>query len=72
MRLVAGQLGTPPTTAPYGTDASVLQAIAPCIVLGPGDIGVAHKPGEAVAVADLEAAIPVFASLAERVAAASA
>ena len=25
-------------TAPYGTDASELQAIAPCVVLGPGDI----------------------------------
>src|SRR5262249_53899945 len=25
-------------TAPYGTDASELQAISPCVVLGPGDI----------------------------------
>jgi acetylornithine deacetylase len=71
VRLVAGHLGVPATTAPYGTDASVLQQIAPCIVLGPGDIGHAHKPAEAVALAELAAAIPVFMTLAERVAATS-
>jgi acetylornithine deacetylase len=49
----------------------VLQQIAPCIVLGPGDIGHAHKPAEAVALAELAAAIPVFMTLAERVAATS-
>ena len=69
VRLVVDQLGAAAKTAPYGTDASVLQAIAPCIVLGPGDIGHAHKPAEAVALAELSAAIPVFAALAERVAA---
>ena len=37
-----------PRTAPYGTDASELQAIAPCVVLGPGDIAVAHTPAEHV------------------------
>jgi acetylornithine deacetylase len=60
--------GRPATTAPFGTDASVLQAIAPCVVLGPGDIGVAHKPGEAVRLSDLAAAVPVFQSLAMRLA----
>jgi acetylornithine deacetylase/succinyl-diaminopimelate desuccinylase-like protein len=54
------------TTAPFGTDASVLQAIAPCVVLGPGDIGVAHRPGEAVRLAELAAAVPVFQALASR------
>ena len=58
--------GQPATTAPFGTDASILQAIAPCVVMGPGDIGVAHKPGEAVRIADLQAAVPVFAALATR------
>jgi acetylornithine deacetylase/succinyl-diaminopimelate desuccinylase-like protein len=62
--------GAPPRTAPYGTDASELQAIAPCVVLGPGDIGVAHTPFEAVRVAELAAAVPLFMRLAERVAAA--
>jgi acetylornithine deacetylase/succinyl-diaminopimelate desuccinylase-like protein len=54
------------TTAPFGTDASILQTIAPCVVMGPGDIGVAHKPGEAVRIADLLAAVPVFRALATR------
>lgn len=58
----------PATTAPFGTDASVLQAIAPCVVMGPGDIGVAHKPGEAVRLAELAAAVPVFQALAMRLA----
>jgi acetylornithine deacetylase/succinyl-diaminopimelate desuccinylase-like protein len=54
------------TTAPFGTDASILQALAPCVVMGPGDIGVAHKPNEAVRIADLAAAVPVFQELATR------
>jgi acetylornithine deacetylase len=60
--------GQPSTTAPFGTDASVLQAIAPCVVMGPGDIAVAHKPDEAVRIADLVAAVPVFQALATRLA----
>jgi acetylornithine deacetylase len=60
---VSGQAAT---TAPFGTDASVLQTIAPCVVMGPGDIGVAHKPGEAVRISDLAAAVPVFQALALR------
>ncbi len=60
---VSGRMAT---TAPFGTDASVLQAIAPCVVMGPGDIGVAHKPGEAVRLAELAAAVPMFQALALR------
>ncbi len=60
--------GREATTAPFGTDASVLQAIAPCVVMGPGDIGVAHRPGEAVRIAELAAAVPVFQALALRLA----
>ncbi len=56
------------TTAPYGSDAAELSAIAPCFLLGPGSIDVAHKPGETVPVAALEGAVPVFMKLAERVA----
>ena len=58
--------GQTPTTAPFGTDASVLQDIAPCVVMGPGDIGVAHRPGEAVRLEELSAAVPVFQALARR------
>jgi acetylornithine deacetylase len=59
-------VGRPAATAPYGTDASELQAIAPCVVLGPGDIGEAHTPTEKVRIADLVAAVPVFIALAQR------
>ena len=62
---VAGQ---PATTAPFGTDASILQNIAPCVVIGPGDIDVAHKPAEAVRISDLAAAISVFRALALKLA----
>ncbi len=55
-----------PTTAPYGTDASELQAIAPCVVLGPGDITEAHTPTEKLCVADLVNAVPLLMRLAER------
>ena len=68
VRVCVDATGVPARTAPYGTDASELQALAPCVVLGPGDIGVAHTPREQVRLADLTAAVPVFARLAERVA----
>ena len=55
-------------TAPYGTDASELQALAPCVVLGPGSIEQAHKPGEHVSLSALAAAVPVFMAMAEALA----
>jgi acetylornithine deacetylase len=45
--------GNAPRTAPFGTDACELQALAPCLVLGPGDVGTAHTPRECVRAADL-------------------
>jgi acetylornithine deacetylase/succinyl-diaminopimelate desuccinylase-like protein len=42
-----------------------LQAIAPCVVMGPGDIAEAHTPGEKVRLADLAAAVPVLRRVAE-------
>ena len=68
VRQCADVSGQPATTAPFGTDASLLQLIAPCVVMGPGDIGVAHKPGEAVRLSELVAAVPVFQALALRLA----
>jgi acetylornithine deacetylase len=50
-------------TAPYGTDASELQAIAPCVVLGPGPIETAHTPHECVALDQLNRAVPIFQRL---------
>lgn len=60
IRLAAGMTNQAPRTAPYGTDASELQAIAPCVVLGPGTIETAHTPRECVRVAELAAAVPLF------------
>jgi acetylornithine deacetylase/succinyl-diaminopimelate desuccinylase-like protein len=68
VRLCTDITGKQPGTVPFGTDASVLQALAPCVVMGPGDMGVAHAPGEAVSIAELDAAIPVFTHLAESIA----
>ncbi len=68
MRLCAETAGAAPRTAPYGTDASELQALAPCVVIGPGNIVEAHTPGEKVSTAELAAAVPVFMRLAERLA----
>ena len=48
------------TTAPYSTDASELQDIAQCVILGPGTVATAHTPRECVALADLAAAVPIF------------
>jgi acetylornithine deacetylase len=67
VRLCAETVGTAPRTAPYGTDASELQALAPCVVLGPGDIAQAHTPTEQVRLAALGEAVPVFMRIAERV-----
>ncbi|MBP0444126.1 M20/M25/M40 family metallo-hydrolase [Roseomonas sp. SSH11] len=55
--------GQPARTVPFGTDATRLNALAPCVVLGPGDIGVAHSTREHVPVAELAAAIPLFRRL---------
>lgn len=66
VRLCADLVGKPAGTAPYGTDASELQALAPCVVLGPGDITEAHTPTEKARVSELVAAVPVLMTLAER------
>ncbi len=63
IQLAVGITGHAATTAPYGTDASELQEIAPCVILGPGSIATAHTPQECVALADLAAAVPVFRQL---------
>lgn len=64
VRLCVEEVGKPAGTAPYGTDASELQVIAPCVVLGPGDIAEAHTPTEKVRVAELAAAVPILTRLA--------
>ena len=47
---------------PYGTDAAMLSGIGgiQCVVLGPGDIAVAHTDDEWVALDQVEAAVGVY------------
>ena len=67
--LAAAETGAAATTVPFGTDASELQILAPCLILGPGSITAAHRPGESVSLAALTAAVPIIMRLAEAVAA---
>jgi acetylornithine deacetylase len=67
VRICSEIAGAGAQVAPYGTDASQLQSLAPCVILGPGDIGMAHRPGECVPFADLAAAVPVFMQIAKAV-----
>ena len=69
VRLCSEAAGAPPGVVPFGTDAAELQAVAPCVLLGPGDIAFAHRPGEHVALDELAAAVPVFSRIAREVAA---
>jgi acetylornithine deacetylase len=68
VRLCVAEAGQPAGTAPFGTDASELQSLAPCMVMGPGDMAEAHTPTEKLRLADLAAAIPVFRRIAEQTA----
>jgi acetylornithine deacetylase/succinyl-diaminopimelate desuccinylase-like protein len=61
--LAARLAGAAPRTAAFGTDASELQALAPCVILGPGGIETAHTPHECVTLAALEAAVPLLARM---------
>jgi len=65
VRLCTDVTGKAAGTAPYGTDASVLQELAPCVVFGPGDIGVAHAPGESASLTELADAVAMFRRLAK-------
>lgn len=49
-----------PETVPYGTDGHHFKSLMELVVLGPGDIDVAHTIGESVPVAELEGAVAVY------------
>lgn len=51
--LAAVRAGGEPEAAPWCSDASYLQALGPCLVLGPGRIELAHTAEESIAVEDL-------------------
>ena len=63
VRAAVAATGHAATTAPFGTDATRLVALAPCLILGPGDIAEAHTPTESVALDDLAAAVPLYRAL---------
>jgi acetylornithine deacetylase len=66
VQLCSELVGAAPGVAPYGTDASELQLLAPCVIIGPGDIAKAHCPDESVAIAELSAAVPILIQLASK------
>ena len=49
-----------PVTIPFGTEGFHYQALMALVILGPGDIDVAHTVGESIAVAELEKAVDVY------------
>lgn len=59
--------GSAPVAVPFGTEAPFFQAMGkPAIVLGPGDIAVAHQPNESIDRAELHRSIDVYEALVER------
>ncbi|MFC3125034.1 M20/M25/M40 family metallo-hydrolase [Pseudoroseomonas globiformis] len=63
VRAAEAATGKRAETKPFGTDASELQALAPCLILGPGSIDTAHSPREAVAVRQLAEGVELFQRL---------
>ena len=63
IRRACALTGQAARTAPFGTDASELQTLAPCVVLGPGGIEYAHTPFECVPVSALVQAVGLFGEL---------
>jgi acetylornithine deacetylase len=56
--------GAPAEAVPFGTEAPFLARLAPeVVVLGPGDIQVAHQPGERLALARLEPYVRILRDL---------
>ena len=57
-----------PTVFPAWTDASLLTNFAaiPCVVLGPGDLALAHTPRESVPLAEVDEAAAIYLEAARR------
>jgi len=63
IRAAGAATGLAATTVPFGTDASELSPLAPCVILGPGTTATAHTPREHVVLAELAAAVPLLRQL---------
>lgn len=60
--------GVRSSAVPFGTEAPMFTAMGkPTIVLGPGDIELAHQPNESIDRAELHRAIDVYASFIHRI-----
>ena len=58
--------GRSPETVPYGTDGAFLQEIIPnLVILGPGDIGLAHRVNESIPVDELQWSVEVYKKMIE-------
>ena len=68
IQLASSLTGKPALTVPFGTDASELQEIAPCVILGPGGIETAHTPLECVPLDQLDQAVRLFRRFLEQAA----
>ena len=67
VEFLRARTGHAPETIPFGTELPYLAALgAEACVFGPGDIRVAHRTGEFVALADLEKAVDVLAAAIEK------
>ena len=67
VEFLRGQSGNVPETIPFGTELPYMVALgAEACVFGPGDIRVAHRTGEYVAVADLQRGVEILAAAIER------
>lgn len=68
VRMVEAETGRAAETVPYGTDAAELQAVAPCVVIGPGSIATAHTPEECARLSDMADAVALYRRLLQRAA----
>ncbi|HET9552804.1 MAG TPA: acetylornithine deacetylase, partial [Anaeromyxobacteraceae bacterium] len=67
VRFLEAESGNRSTTVPFGTELPEVAGMgAEGVVFGPGDIRVAHRTGEHVAVAELERAAAILARAVER------
>jgi succinyl-diaminopimelate desuccinylase len=67
-RLDAGEAVAPHGAFPAWTDGALIAHFGsvPTLVLGPGDLSLAHGPREAVAVGELRAAVAIYTAAAQR------
>lgn len=49
-----------PQTVPYGTDGFYFQELMKIVILGPGNIDVAHTVGESIPVDELESSVDIY------------